>query len=47
MPFWPNSPRSAELTKWCTSLTVDAEALLTIVRGPWGIENDLHRTLDV
>lgn len=26
---------------------MNAEALLELVRGPWGVENSLHRTLDV
>ena len=26
---------------------MDAEALLELVRGYWGVENGLHRTLDV
>ena len=30
-----------------SSRPVDAEALLALVRGHWGVENGLHRTLDV
>ena len=35
------------LRYYISSLPVDAEALPALVRGHWGVENGLHRTLDV
>ena len=32
---------------YISSLPVNSEALLELVRGHWGIENGLHRTLDI
>ena len=44
-----NGPCSRQRSvRYCiSSRPVDAEALLELVRGHWGIENGLHRTLDV
>ena len=39
--------RQRAVRYYISSLPVDAEALLALVRGHWGIENGLHRTLDV
>ena len=46
-----SAPASAAVRDYITSLPVDAEALLELVRGHWrgpsGRGNDLHCTLDV
>ncbi len=44
-----NGPRGRQraVRYYIASLPVDAEALLALVRGHWGVENGLHRTLDV
>ena len=42
----PNG-RQRSVRYYISSRPVDAEALLELVRGHWGIENGLHRTLDV
>ena len=39
--------RQRAVRYYILSLPVDAEALLDLVRGHWGVENGLHRTLDV
>ena len=39
--------RQRSVRYYISSLPVDAEALLALVRGHWGIENGLHRTLDL
>ena len=39
--------RQRAVRYYIASLPVDAEALLALVRGHWGGENGLHRTLDV
>ena len=39
--------RQRAVRYYIASLPVEAEALLALVRGPWGVENGLHRTLDV
>ena len=39
--------RQRAVRDYISSLSVDAEVLLALVRGHWGIENGLHRTLDV
>ena len=38
---------SASVRYYISSRPADAEALLELVRGHWGVENGLHRTLDV
>ena len=42
-------PRGRQRAVRCyiSSLSVDADALLALVRGHRGVENSLHRTLDV
>ena len=44
-----HGPRGRQrAVRYCiSSLPVDAEVLLALVRGHWGVENGLHRTLDV
>ena len=44
-----NGPRGRQrsVRYYISSRPVDAEALLELVRGHWGVENGLHRTLDV
>ena len=45
-PTWPRGLLRA--VRYCiSSLPVDAGELLELVRGYWGLENGLHRTLDV
>ena len=39
--------RQRSVRYYISSLPVDAEVLLALVRGHWAVENDLHRTLDV
>ena len=39
--------RQRSVRYYISSRPVDAEALLALVRGHWGVENGLHRTLDV
>ena len=39
--------RQRSVRYYISSLPVDAEALLALVRGHWGVENGLHRTLDM
>ena len=39
--------RQRSVRYYISSLPVDAEALLELVRGHWGVENGLHRTLDM
>ncbi len=39
--------RQRSVRYYIASRPVDAEALLELVRGHWGVENGLHRTLDV
>ena len=43
----PRGPRQRSVRYYISSCPVDAEALLDLVRGHWGVENGLHRTLDV
>ena len=43
----PLDRRQRAVRYYISSLPVDAAALLALVRGHWGIENGLHRTLDV
>ena len=44
-----NGPRGRQrsVRYYISSRPADAEALLELVRGHWGVENGLHRTLDV
>jgi len=39
--------RERSVRYYISSRSADAEALLELVRGHWGVENGLHRTLDV
>ena len=43
----PRGRRQRSVRYYISSRPVDAEALLELVRGHWGIENGLHHTLDV
>jgi len=43
----PRGRRQRSVRYYIASRPVDAEALLDLVRGHWGVENGLHRTLDV
>lgn len=43
----PRGRRQRSVRYYISSCPVDAEALLALVRGHWGVENGLHRTLDV
>ncbi|MCY3658049.1 MAG: hypothetical protein OXG36_03400 [Caldilineaceae bacterium] len=43
----PWGRRQRSVRYYISSRPVDAAALLTLVRGHWGVENGLHRTLDV
>ena len=43
----PRGRRQRSVRCYISSLPVDAEALLDLVRGHWGVENGLHRTLDM
>lgn len=43
----PEKPASVERRYYLSSLSASAEKFLEIVRGHWGIENNLHWTLDV
>lgn len=44
---WRGSERTEGLTCYISSLDASAEQVLSAVRGHWGIENDLHWSLDV
>ena len=43
----PRGRRQRSVRYYITSRPADAAALLELVRGHWGVENGLHRTLDV
>ena len=43
----PRGRRQRSVRCYISSRPVDAEALLALVRGHWGVENGLHRTLDM
>ena len=43
----PRGRRQRSVRYYIASRPVDAQALLDLVRGHWGVENGLHRTLDV
>ncbi|MCY4521932.1 MAG: ISAs1 family transposase, partial [Caldilineaceae bacterium] len=43
----PRGRRQRSVRYYIASRPVDAQALLGFVRGHWGVENGLHRTLDV
>ena len=43
----PRGRRQRSVRYYISSRPVDAAALLELVRGHWGVENGLHRTLDV
>ena len=43
----PRGRRQRAVRYYISSRPVDAQALLALVRGHWGVENGLHRTLDV
>ncbi len=43
----PRGRRQRSVRYYISSRPVDAQALLDLVRGHWGVENGLHRTLDV
>ena len=43
----PRGHRQRSVRYYISSRPADAEALLELVRGHWGVENSLHRTLDV
>ena len=43
----PRGRRQRSVRYYISSRPVEAEALLELVRGHWGVENGLHRTLDV
>ena len=43
----PRGRRQRSVRYYISSRPVDAEALLALVRGHWGVENGLHRTLDM
>ena len=43
----PRGRRQRSVRYYISNRPVDAEALLELVRGHWGIENGLHHTLDV
>ena len=43
----PRGRRQRSVRYYISSRPVDAQALLALVRGHWGVENGLHRTLDV
>ena len=43
----PRGKRQRSVRYYISSRPGDAEALLALVRGHWGVENGLHRTLDV
>ena len=43
----PRGRRQRAVRYYISSRPPDATALLALVRGPWGIENGLHRTLDM
>ena len=43
----PRGRRQRAVRYYISSRPVDAQVLLDLVRGHWGVENGLHRTLDV
>ncbi|MCY4521590.1 MAG: ISAs1 family transposase, partial [Caldilineaceae bacterium] len=43
----PRGRRQRSVRYYIASRPVDAQALLDLVRGHWGVENGLHRTLDM
>ena len=43
----PRGRRQRSVRYYISSRPVEAEALLDLVRGHWGVENGLHRTLDM
>ena len=43
----PRGRRQRSVRYYIASRPVDAQALLDLVRGHWGVENGLHRTLDL
>ena len=42
-----NGKTTTERVYFITSLALDAELFALVVRGHWGVENGLHRSLDV
>ena len=43
----PRSRRQRSVRYYISSRPAEAEALLALIRGHWGVENGLHRTLDM